>query len=137
MRVFLDSSVFAKRYIEEKGSQAVEDLCQPAKALALSVICIPEIISALNRRVREKTIARNDYQAIKQALLEDIRDIVIIDLTPEVISTSIKLLETSPLRAMDALHIACALRWKADLFVSSDKRQLSSAQKAGLPTKLM
>jgi predicted nucleic acid-binding protein len=33
---------------------------------------------------------------------------------------------------MDALHVACALDWQADLFVSSDRRQLAAAAKSGL-----
>ena len=32
----------------------------------------------------------------------------------------------------DAIHIACALEWNADLFVSSDEKQLLAAKKAGL-----
>jgi predicted nucleic acid-binding protein len=33
---------------------------------------------------------------------------------------------------MNAIHIACAMEWNADLFVSSDEKQLLAAQKAGL-----
>jgi hypothetical protein len=44
----------------------------------------------------------------------------------------ISLLEEHPLRAMDALHLACALSYQADSFVSADHRQLSAARKAGL-----
>jgi hypothetical protein len=50
---------------------------------------VPGDFSDSNRRPWEKTLTRKDYQAIKQALREDIRDMVIIDLTAEVISTSI------------------------------------------------
>ena len=39
------------------------------------------------------------------------------------------------LRGMDALHIACAVEWGAELFVSSDKAQLAAAKKAGLSVK--
>jgi len=35
------------------------------------------------------------------------------------------------------LHIACALQWEAELFVSADQRQVSAARKAGLRTKLV
>jgi predicted nucleic acid-binding protein len=35
-------------------------------------------------------------------------------------------------RAMDALHVACALAVEPDIFVSADHRQLSAARKAGL-----
>lgn len=135
MKTFFDASTFAKRYVEENGSQLVDDICQEASELSLSVLCVPEIISALNRRIREKRLSRQDYIAVKQSLSDDVRDAVIINLTPEVIATSASLLEASPLRAMDALHIACALESGADLFVSSDKRQITAARKAGLETK--
>ena len=137
MKTFFDSSAFAKRYMEEIGSQLVDDICLNAKIISLSVICAPEIISALNRRVREKSLAPQDYFTIKQHLSDDVRDAVIVNLLPEVIVTSTKLLETSPLRAMDALHVACALVWNAELFVSSDKRQITAAKKAGLKIKFV
>jgi hypothetical protein len=38
---------------------------------------------------------------------------------------------------MDALHVACAIEWKADLFVTSDKRQLVAAQNAGLHSEYL
>ena len=137
MRTFFDSSSFAKRYIEEKGSQLVDDICQEATELSISMICIPEIISALHRRIREKNLSLKDYHIIKQALSDDVRDILIINLTEEVISTSTRLLETYALGAMDALHIACAVEWGADLFVSSDKQQIAAAGKTGLQTKFV
>ena len=135
MKTFFDPSTFAKRYVEENGSQLVDDICQEASELSLSVLCVPEIISALNRRIREKRLSHQDYVAVKQSLSDDVRDAVIINLTPEVIATSASILEASPLRAMDALHIACALESGADLFVSADKKQIAAARKAGLQTK--
>ena len=61
--------------------------------------------------------------------------VFIINLTYEVIKNSTQLLESLPLRAMDAIHVACDLVSKAELFVSSDKQQLSAAKKAGLKIK--
>ncbi|WP_028325790.1 type II toxin-antitoxin system VapC family toxin [Desulfatirhabdium butyrativorans] len=137
MKAFLDSSAFAKRYIEEAGSQSIDEICLEATELCLSVICIPELISALNRRVRESSLSQKNYRVIKKALLEDVRDITIINLTPEVISATTRLLEDNTLRAMDALHVACALECEADLFVSSDKQQMIAARNAGLMTRLV
>ena len=48
LNVFFDSSALAKRYIEEKGSDQVQAILSSASALAVSVICIPEIVSALS-----------------------------------------------------------------------------------------
>ncbi|MDY0145459.1 MAG: type II toxin-antitoxin system VapC family toxin [Kiritimatiellia bacterium] len=135
MKLFLDSSAFAKRFVEESGSRQVETLCAQADELGLCVLCVPEIISALNRRVREKVLARPDYARAKLRLSLEIRDATVINLTPEVIQASIELLEAYPLRTLDALHVASALAWEADLFASADHRQLFAAKKAGLKTK--
>jgi predicted nucleic acid-binding protein len=135
MKMFFDSSAFAKRFVEEPGSQAVDTLCMNATELALCVICIPEIISALNRRVRERSLSRRQYQMAKESMAQDIRDIVIVNLTADVISACTTILEANPLRAMDALHIACAVQWGAELFVSADERQILAAKRAGLRTE--
>jgi predicted nucleic acid-binding protein len=137
VKTFFDSSAFAKRYVQEPGSEAVDALCMEATDLALSVVCIPEILSALNRRVRERSLSARQYRTAKEALFDDIRDAEIVNLTPNVISTCTTVLETSPVRAMDALHVACALRWGAEMFVSADERQVAAAKKAGLRTKLV
>ena len=135
VKAYLDSSAFAKRFIEESGSDRVESICACASALGLSVLCVPEIISALNRRLREGKLTQTQYNEAKQRLLDDVRDADIITLTPSVIGSAIMVIESSPVRAMDALHVACALEWDAELFASSDKRQLSAAKKAGLKTQ--
>jgi predicted nucleic acid-binding protein len=69
--------------------------------------------------------------------LEDVHDATVIQLTPSVVSHSVKLLENNILRAMDAFHVACALEWSADLFVTSDKRQFIAAKNAGLLTEFI
>ncbi len=135
MKAYLDSSSFAKRFIEEEGSDRVEATCSQASELGLSVICVPEVVSALNRRKREHTLSTVQYRKAKQRLLDDVRDAVIVNLAPSVIGSAIRILETSPVRAMDALHVACALEWGADVFASSDDRQLKAAKKVGLKTQ--
>lgn len=135
MRTFFDSSAFAKRYIEETGSQAVEALCQEADELALSVICVPEIISAFTRRLREQALTLENYRLAKRRLAEEVQDAIIVQLIPEVITAAIAILEANPIRAMDALHVACAAEWKAERFVSADQRQIAAAKRFGLSTR--
>ena len=135
MKTLFDSSAFAKRYVEENGSAEVDVVCGATTELALSVLCVPEIISALNRRLREKNLSRQDYLAAKSRLSADVADAVVIQLTSAVVARAIFILETNPLRAMDALHVACALEWGAELFVSSDERQLKAARKSGLAVR--
>lgn len=137
MKLVVDSSSLAKRYVQEFGSEKLDTLLQNASELALCIILVPEVVSGLNRRRREGALGLADYRAVKKQLLNDVSDAIILQITPSVISNSIKLLENNVLRAMDALHLACALEWKADLFVTSDRRQLIAAQKAGLQTEFL
>ena len=137
MNVVFDSSAFAKRYIDEEGSQTVDEICQDAEMIGLSVICAPEIFSALNRHRRDGYLDSKDYELIKSQVILDVDDAMLLDLTPAVLARAIALLETNTLRAMDSLHIACALEWRADLFVTADQRQLTAAQNAGLPSQLV
>lgn len=137
MKVVTDSSALAKRYVFELGSDKIDYFLQNAKQLGLCTILVPEIISALNRRRREKILSADDYRSIKRQLMEDVHDAVILQVTPAVIARSVKLLEDNVLRAMDALHIACALEWCADLFVTADKRQYKASKSAGILTEFI
>ena len=130
--MFLDTSAFAKRYVLEEGSDSVVALCQQADNLVVSVICLPELISTFSRLVREKRLAKADYQKLKADTMADLVDVDICQITPVILASVVSLLESHPLRAMDALHVACALAVAPDRFVSADYRQLAAARKAGL-----
>jgi uncharacterized protein len=134
VKVFLDTSAFAKRYVAERGSDKVMAMCLKADSLVVSVICLPELISTLSRLVREKKLTKADYQKLKGEAMADLTDVDICQITPEVLASVVSLLESHPLRAMDAIHLACALTVKPNVFVSADHRQLSSARKAGIKT---
>jgi predicted nucleic acid-binding protein len=131
MKVFFDSSAFAKRYIAEPGSDKVEKICLQSSMLGVSSICLPEIISALCRLRRQSAITEDEYETAKQALLRDLQDALVCNITPSVIKQSIHILETNKVRSLDALHIACALEFEAEAFVSSDVHQLSAAKTVG------
>ncbi len=135
MNIFFDSSAFIKKFIQEQGSVQVDDYCQQASMLGLSIICLPEMMSALNRKVREGNLSEENYLNIKQQIAEDIKDIQIVNLVPEVIEGSISLLENNMLRSLDALHLSCAITWNSELFISSDKRQIQAAENSGLQVR--
>jgi len=140
MKLAVDSSSLAKRYVQEIGSDKLERFLQNASELALCIILVPEIVSGLARRMREGALTISNYRAARKQLLADVRDATILQITPSVVSSSVKLLENNDLRdlrAMDALHVACALEWQADLFVTSDRKQLTAAKNAGLRTEYL
>lgn len=103
-----------------------------ADSLVLCVICLPEMISTLNRLVRENKLSVDDYQKTRDLILREIEDVEICYVTPDVVTQTMRCLENNALRAMDALHLGCALMVEPDLFVSSDHRQLEAARREGL-----
>jgi uncharacterized protein len=137
MRIFMDTSAYAKRFIEEEGSDEIDNILFQATELGISLLCVPELLSAINRKLREKIITRSQYSEIKFRFSEEINDIDLILLTDEVIKKSVMLLEKNVLRTLDAIHIACAYEWNADMFLTSDKRQIKAAKKVLKKVKLI
>lgn len=137
MKVFFDTSSFVKKFVEEVGSKQADDITQKATELGLSIICFPEIISALNAKLRSEVITEETYRDLKNDILEDIEDADIVNLTPSVLEKTTELLEENVLRSLDAIHIACAVEWQAELFVSSDERQVKAAIDSGLKVEFI
>jgi len=132
LKLYFDSSALTKRYIREKGSDLVDSLFLEADSVVVNSICLPEIISALSRLRREKRLNVSQYNQCKRALIEDFASFEVCQLSPEVVRTSIHILELTDLRAMDALHVAAAVQTKVSRFVSSDARQIAAAKKFSL-----
>lgn len=97
--------------------------------IGLSGIALAEIISSFCCLCREASIDDQKYRQLKTSLLIDI---VVCDLTPEILHQTIYSLEKNVLQGMDALHIGSAIVIKADIFVSADSRQYNAASNSGL-----
>ncbi|MBU4272234.1 MAG: type II toxin-antitoxin system VapC family toxin [Planctomycetes bacterium] len=132
MRIAFDTSALIKRYIEEPGTARVLEFCAQASEVVVSVLCVPEMISALNRRRREAGLSFEEYAAVKRELAGDMEEVTVVPLTPAVISLAITVLENMDLRTLDAMHVVAALYSGCDLFVSADVRQCKTAAELGL-----
>jgi uncharacterized protein len=132
MRVYFDSSAFAKRYVDEAGTREVLAWCDQAAELALSVIAVPELISAFRRLMRGGRLDDPQYRQLKADLMADIADALICDTTPQVVQKSITALGAHPLRALDAIHAGAVLARAADAFISADGRQCIAGRHFGL-----
>ena len=70
--MYLDTSSFVKRFVDEVGSKQVEDVIQKASEIGLSIICFPELMSALNRKLRPELITKEIDLDLKSEIMEDI-----------------------------------------------------------------
>jgi len=132
MRAFFDSSALAKRYIDEPGSGEVEGILRRTEELAVSVLCPPEIVSALVRKLREHLLSPASVSKAKAAFFHELEEMAVCPITPAVVESAIALIESFPLRTLDAVQLAGAMEWKAEAFVSADKRQTAAARQAGI-----
>lgn len=137
MTVYFDSSALAKAYLVEAGTDRVEQLLREAGEVVLSVLCVPEVLSAASRLRRGGLVTAEQYLRIKDELTGDVGEATVMDLTPEVIARAIRCLEDTPLRTLDALHLGAALSYPCDLLVSADRRQTEAAGLLGLTAELV
>lgn len=132
MRYF-DASALAKRYVREKGSVKVRRLLS-SDVPATSRSSVVEIASALARRTREGTLTEADRDRAFAALQEDMTAMLIVELTPEVITRAQALLRRYPLRAGDAVQLASCQHLREELedevvLVAFDERLAAAARK--------
>lgn len=132
MRSYFDTSALAKRYVREPGTEAVLEKCSKATEIVVSVICLPELVSAFSRLRHEDSITAEQYSSLKKDAIADFRQAMFVEISPTVLQEAIFCLESAPLRAMDAIHIATARRTGCDSFISADIRQCDAARQLGL-----
>ena len=133
MRLFLDSSGLAKRYVSEPGSASVVALCRDAEKIVLSPISKLEVLSALNRLRREGLLADDTYPQLKDDVEADIDEAVLVELSPRVMRSAIRCMETVLIRTLDAIHVASAMEAGCSAFLSADRRQCRAAATMGVP----
>jgi hypothetical protein len=135
VRLFFDTSALVKRYIAERGSDDVLTLCAAANDVAISTILPVEFIATLSRYKRERRLDGATVSRLKKSFFADIADMTVILLSSRTITHASALVESLPLKTLDALHVGCALEYKPDLFVSADQQQLNAAKHIGLSIK--
>jgi uncharacterized protein len=132
VKLFLDSSALVKLYVEEAHAERVQEHLANATQMGVSVLAIPEAISAFARRKRERLISPDQFNDLQTALLADMVDATIVSIDEHVLARVLAILERTPVKSADALHVACALEWQADLVLSADHQQCNSARASGL-----
>lgn len=141
---YLDTSALVKRYVNESGSEwlRAQLMAQPQPTVIIVDIGVVEMISALNRRRREKTLTLSEYQKIRDAFQSDcLNEYSIINIVDNLVVQANQLLEAHPLRAYDAIHLAAAIVVNRQLvsnnftpltFVSADNQLNDAASIEGL-----
>jgi predicted nucleic acid-binding protein len=134
LRIFLDTSALAKRYVQEPGSKELEELFDSIMPdVFISILAFVEFAAAMGRKLRNKEIMRiNASKAIKE-LEEDWYNLFAkIPLDESLAETAAAIALEYSLKGADAVHLASAQTTSADLFVASDDRLIRVAKKMGI-----
>ncbi len=140
--VYLDSSALVKRYVNEPGTDEVDEIFNRIDSgnikLYLSIWNTGEVAGVFDRYDRR---GNADYQRCIGTFFNDIERYLksgsaeIINITPKFISDSIEILRKHHIYLADALQIETCKIIKADLFVTGDRELYNAAIKEGLNAK--
>ena len=111
---FLDTSALVKRHVTEPGHTWVQNICDPANGnvIVISETAIVEVTAGLSRMTRERprrlSIAHRDrLLAYFERLVT--AEYTVVQINRAVITRATTLCRTHPLRAYDAMQLACVL----------------------------
>ena len=122
MKAFIDTSSLIKKYVEEKGSIEFNDLLDSVSEIIVSPVTILELHSAIERRVRERSLSRSVGKWIKKEFLSDYEFFALVEWSDDLVAEGLRVIHTHQLRVLDGIQLSAGLISKAGLFVTSDKR---------------
>jgi len=136
---YLDTSAIVKRYVEEEGSDAVDEVYRDAyrgvKVIAFSNWNLAEAAVVFDKY--SKRMGLNTREVMRRMLRETatlsrLHRLFIIGVSPSLLSASIGLVLRYHIYVADALQIVSAKKFNSSLMVTADKRLVSVAESEGL-----
>ena len=132
--VYLDASALVKLLVPEDESDALNRALVGLTDVIVSDLAMTELASALGRRTREQRVTRKEAQRLYREASKLHALSRHAELTPPVHRHAERLMLslTTPLRALDALHLATALAAEAATIVTFDAHLRDAATSHGL-----
>ncbi len=137
MICYLDTSALVKLYIEEEGSNIVEELVNNSKHVSTSVVAYAEARAAFKRVKDDGLLSEEEYKQLIINLKRDWPHFLILEVSELVLSRVDELVETHSLRGFDLMHLASTVvlskRVNSEKIVVGcwDKRLRQGYQKEG------
>lgn len=133
--IYLDTSVLVAYYCFEPDSEIVEKVITKTKGPTISQLTEVELISAISKKVRDKSLAQMDGNRIITRFESHIgkqlfRWVPVQHEHYQIAKNWISQFDT-PLRTLDALHLALTAAENLTLF-TSDQQLIESAKNFGI-----
>ena len=128
-----------KLYLPEPGSDEFNSAVEGRDDVLVSDLAVTELVSALARRLRQGSLARDTVRRLQHAIIGRLDEGVYqrVEVNRDVHRRAEQFLLSlpeTPLRAADALHLALATSAHAASLASFDSRLAAAARAVGLST---
>ena len=136
MKVSVDTSALAKRYVQEPGSKELEDLFfRVISSVFVSTLAYPEFSAAIGRKIRNRELNKDDAAKAISEFETDWNGLFeTISVTKPLAESAASLAVQYGLKGADAIHLATTLVSGIDLFVVSDIQLIRVAEEVGIRT---
>jgi predicted nucleic acid-binding protein len=131
--IYFDAAYIAKCYLNEPASDIVRQFAYAADGLASCEIARVEFYSVLRRHLREGNITSQEKQDVLRDFEQDEIDGVWkwLPVDSSLIRSACEIINTLPpatfLRAVDAIHLACARKSGFGEVYTNDRHMLACA----------
>jgi predicted nucleic acid-binding protein len=126
--LYVDSSALAKRYLAEHDSDAAIQLLATDPVLATCRITEVEV-----RRALAHALDGDERVTKRQELARDLDAFALLAIDPLTCNEAARIAEQTMCKALDALHVASALRaGEGTTFLTFDVKQAAAAREVGL-----
>lgn len=140
MKTYYDTGILLKLYTAESGSAAVQDFVHGrGEPIRISDLHHAECVSALRLKLFRGECTPAQSRQVLKLLGGDLRAGTLRLAAVDWGQAWCRCRELSEshaaetgARTLDTLHVACAIHLEAREFVSSDRRQIALAEKAGM-----
>lgn len=119
----MDSSVLLSRYLAEPRSREAAALISQPTVIALSRVTRIEVLRGLS--FVDSSVERTTTAMLFE---EDWRRAVVLDLDGPMADLATAIATQTGVRSLDAIHIAAAVRARAEAFITFDQRQAEAAR---------
>ena len=129
MRIFIDTSSLFKKYVAEAGSDAFERVLAKATEIAVSPVTRIEVHAAVERRLRDRTLSREQADWLRAEVGKDFAYFLHVVWNQNLERKAVELIRRHELKTLDAVQLASGVLSEADLFVTSDRKLYAEARR--------
>ena len=136
LNIFIDTSALAKRYVQEPGSEELEDLfLRATSSIFVSTLAYPEFSAAIGRKLRNRELEKDDAAIAISEFETDWNGLFeTVSVTKPLAESAASIAVQYGLKGADAIHLATPLASGGDLFVVSDVQLFRAAEEIGIRT---